>query len=50
MSAVRDHLIERRVLAHYWLWLAFTTVHVKEASRHRETVRALEALDWSHRR
>lgn len=43
---VRDKLIEYRILAHYWLWLAFTTTHVAEEDRHKATVLALETLNW----
>jgi hypothetical protein len=41
---IRDKLIEQRMLAHYWVWLCFTTEHVSESRRFRDLRHALEAL------
>ena len=43
---VRDKLIEYRVLAQYYLWLAFTTTScVVEEDRHKATVLVLETMN-----
>lgn len=40
----RDRIIESRMLAHYFVWLAFTTETPLESRRLRDIRHALEAL------
>ena len=47
---MNDAQLERIVMAHYWVWLAFTTEVVWRASRHLDTAAAIDLLDWQVKR